>query len=588
MFAERPLAPWWARLTLLTALALLVSLLVWWPLIESHPRGPWGDGEYFQHMIEAAKASLVRYHELPLWNPYECGGAPLWDNPESFIASPIIFLSTGLDSLATKTVWYVVHVAAGFVCMWLFVREEFRLSRVAAFLAATLWAFGVAHSSQYAGGHDTLVAFLYLPLVLLLWRRAEHRTGAAVGLGVLFGWMFYESSTYPLPHAVLILAAETLTRAYPPRRLIVIARAAAIVIVIALLLGSARLLPVLDQLTHHKRIIPEDVDHLARWSTLRDMYLAKTHPLVTAGQQYVWGEYIAYVGKIVLALATIGVLVSGVRNAWFFALAGFVFVLMLGKFAPYAPWAILQEHVPFFTAIRCSARFRLSLAAFFAVYGAFAVDRVPVHVRRFFGRRFGGASRVALVGLALIGAGDVTSVASDVIASKFGNAPAQTVPASTRLYFGGAGLAAYIDQPRQNRGRVECGEHWIYTADAPVWQGDGFQARAFDDSATVERADRTQNTFTIAVTATRPTRVRVNSGYDRGWRTDVGTVTEERHLLVVDVPAGRHMIHLRYWPRGLTLGLWLSAIGVAIVVAFLFRAPIGQRWQAFRAQRDVR
>jgi uncharacterized membrane protein YfhO len=91
--------------------------------------------------------------------------------------------------------------------------------------------------------------------------------------------------------------------------------------------------------------------------------------------------------------------------------------------------------------------------------------------------------------------------------------------------------------------------------------------RAADDGAVVEVADRTPNTFTIDVVVSRPgARVLVNSTYDRGWRTNVGTVRDDNKLLVVELPAGRHRVHLRYWPWGLTVGL-VFTLGTALAVA---------------------
>ena len=61
----------------------------------------------------------------------------------------------------------------------------------------------------------------------------------------------------------------------------------------------------------------------------------------------------------------------------------------------------------------------------------------------------------------------------------------------------------------------------------------------------------------------------------------VGTVVEDKQLLALEVPAGRHDIKLRYWPRRLTLGLWVSILGLLLSLAYLarsdIRAAIGRR-----------
>lgn len=44
---------------------------------------------------QAVRATVLRYHQFPLWNPYRCGGAPLLGEPESDIFSlyaPFLFV----------------------------------------------------------------------------------------------------------------------------------------------------------------------------------------------------------------------------------------------------------------------------------------------------------------------------------------------------------------------------------------------------------------------------------------------------------------------------------------------------------------
>ncbi len=558
-----------ARAIGLALLALGLSVVMYWPALASYPVSQGGDGPMFHRMVEAAKVSWSRYHELPLWNAYECGGAPLWANPESIVSSPLILLMQPLNTTVTMRVWYVVHHAFGFVAMWLFARHELRLSRGAALAASVIFALTVAHGSQYAGGHAALVGFLYAPAALLFWRRAENDARFAVGLGLLFAWMFYEGAPYPVPHVTLLLLAETLTRAWPPRRALAVAKSGAIFGAVFLSVSAARLLPVLDQLREHPRLIVNETDALS-WQTVTDVYLAKVHEW-RFSQGYVWGEYIGYVGILVVALCLVGVLFTRRTEAWYVAVAALFFALMLGHFATYAPWHVLNTHVFPWKSMRVPVRFRLILLLFLAGWVGMAVDRLPPLVARWFGSRAGGRARVVMLGLALLGAGDAMGYSTDVVRTKFDGPIAQPVVPGVRLTMGGPQMAGFIDQPRQNRGRLECWGEWNFTAGAPQWEGDVPQARSTDPNVVVEVANRTQNTFTIDVDARAPGRVLVNVPYDRGWRTSIGEARNQDKLLVLDVPAGRHRIDLKYWPAGLTLGFFLTALGLGSSLGFLLR-----------------
>jgi hypothetical protein len=566
--ADGSLRPTWARALCLTLLALALSIYMYGAAIATYPSTQGGDGQFFHRLIESGKVSISRYHELPLWNAYECGGVPLWDNPQSVVASPLMLLMQRLSTTVTMRLWYILHHAAGFVCMWLFSRHDLRLSRAATLVASTVFALTVAHASQYAGGHAALVGFLYAPLALLLWRRAESDRRCAVGLGLLFAWTFYEGGVYPVPHIGLMLAFETVTRFTSLRRLRAILWAGVLMTVAFVTVGAARLFPVADQIVHHKRALEAESDAIS-WKTLGEMYFARTHEWHVAGQQYVWPEYIAYLGAFVVLLATAGLLLSMAHETWFLAVGVFVFALMMGHVTKWAPWHLLKEYVFPWKSMRVPSRFRLLWLVFLAGWVGFAVDRLPPLLTRLLGRRFGSAAGTVVLGIALIGAGDALAVAMDTVGGKFNVGPEQVVEASPNLYIGGPGMASFIDQPRQNRGRLDCWEEWNFTQGAPQWQGDVPQAKTADASVlTVLHVARTQNTFTIDVDAKAPGRVLVNLPYERGWRTNVGKTADQGKLLVVDVPEGTSKVRLKYWPSWLTLGFVVTGLGLVGVVVF--------------------
>ncbi|MBX3204388.1 MAG: hypothetical protein KF764_04930 [Labilithrix sp.] len=579
---ERPLTPSWLRVAGIAGLGLVLTLWVWSVILARYPASGGGDGPFFFRLLEAGKISVSRWRELPLWNPYECGGVPLWDNPQSIVAAPLVLLLQPLDTSLTLGFWVIAHVVAGFVGTWLLCRSELGTSRIAAFTAACLFAFSAPHSNHMAGGHIAFAAFEYAPLAIFFWRRAEADLRMAIGLGLLVANMLYEGAVYALAFVGLMLAAETLTRLTAPSRLLKIARAGAVVGLVAGTVGAARLLPVLDQLAHFKRPLGTEVDFID-WKLLKEMYLARTHAL-RFGHEYVWGEYIAYTGPIVISLAAVGLVFSVRDRKWTIFVALALLLFMLGHFASWAPWSLLKGHVPPFISMRVPARFRLLLILFIACWVAMAIDRLPRALERLAGGSpLARTARVVVTACALFATGDVAGHSIDVIDSQWnGAAPAKpTPPPSTRLHLGGPNLAQFIDQPRQNRGRLECWEEWTPHTAAALWVGDEPQARATTASATVASVTRTQNSFVVDVEAHAPATVLFNTSWARGWRTDVGVQHELSGQLAVDVPPGHHRMRVAYWPVGLTLGLVLTALGlVGSVFGLVYRRRTSDRARA--------
>jgi hypothetical protein len=559
----------WLRGVALGATALVLSVIAWSEMLLAHPKTQNGDGQFFYEMISAMRVSIVDYHELPLWNPYQCGGVPLWDNPQGVAAAPLMWLVWPLGTTRGIEAWYILHSALGFVCMWLLACHELRLSRGAALVASAAFAFAGVHNQHLTGGHLAFASYLYFPLALLFWRRAEHDVRHAIGLGALIAWTMHEGGTYPLPYLAIILGLETLTRLWPARRLLPIARAAGVVVVVALCLGASRFLPVLDQLHAHTRQLGDEHDRMT-WQTLRDVFLARDHGRDVPGQEYAWTEFGDYVGPIVLVLSVIGLALRGARTAWMLVPLLVSFALMLGHQGPWAPWTLLKGHVYPFTQMRVPSRFNTCVTVFLAAYAGLGVDALAALVTSV--RRPGRVAttlRIAILGIGLLGAADIIVAGIAFGGQFFTSTPADTrITAAPRLYLGGPRLAEFIDQPRQHRGRLDCWEEWAFDQGAPLWQGDVPQARATNADATIRSVTRTQNGFTIDIDARQPTRLLLNSAYDRGWRASVGTTTHSGHQLAVDVPAGACVITVRYWPHGLTFGFWLAGSSIIAIAAF--------------------
>lgn len=563
----RALLPRWLVRHWVLLLALGMLGAVWGPMVAAYPATPNGDGERFLHQIEAGKAAL-RAHELPLWNPWDCLGLPLWDHPESMVVSPLLLALQPLNGTATALVWQLAHALAGFAGMWLLARRDLRIGPFGAAFAATMWGYGATLTSQVAGAHFTFVSFWLTPWMLFLWRRAEVRLGYAVALGALLALVLYDGGTYPLPLGAIVLGLETLTRA-SPRRLPRIALAGLLTVVVMVGLSAARLLPLMEQFALHKRAMEPDWDHTLRLHTLRSMFLWpqwRWWPRLP-GQQYVWGEYITFLGVPGLVLAGLGLLVALRRAPWLWVVLLPCFWLMLGGYDDDAPWAVLHERVFPFTAMRVPSRFRIFVFMVLVLAGGVALDRIPRWLaHRFPRRRFLAAMAAGGLGsAALLTVTDTVLLDQRIVLSRVGNPPLETRVPAKQFHYAFQELARWPDQPRDNKAWLGCRQEFVFGWGAPLWAGDLPQGKGV--GATVTNVQRTPSTFDFDVEADGPARVLLNSAYSEGWRSSVGTVREERLLLVVEVPPGRHHVHLVYWPRLLGPGLVVTALTASTLLA---------------------
>jgi hypothetical protein len=559
------------RALALAALALVVSLFFWWPMIDAAPNTQGGDGPVFYKMFEAARVSMTRYHELPMWNPYECGGLPLWDNPQAPFGSPLTWPMYFVGTTKAVIFWYVSHSAIGFASMWLLMRVELKASRAAAFISAGAFAFCGFFQNHLPGGHLVFASFEYFPLAVLFWRRAEHDLRMAIGLGLVVAMMIYEGGIYPIPHLAVLLAVETLTRLWPVKRFPRVAGAGLVVLAVAITVGAARFLPVIDQVKSHTRGVAIESDGM-HWGVFKEIFILRAHERPVAGQRYVWGEYGMYIGVILLGLAVLGLVLVGARHVWLVVLLATTLIFMFGDVSPKAPWTVLRAHVFPFKDMRVPSRFGFEVSMILVIFAGLAVDRLVALARKHLqSMDWVDAVRIGLLGLAMIGVGDVIAVGNGLVAGSFGGPPEDTrIVPSPKLYLGSR-APNMIDGPRENLGRITCWEEWGFGVGAPLWEGDLPQARAEGESAVVENVVRTPNYFTLDVTATAPARVLFNTSYDKGWRSNVGTAVDHLKELAVDVPPGKHHLIVRYRPPTFNLGVTLTAIGsIGSIAALVF------------------
>ncbi len=563
-----------ARVSLLglAAASLALSIAAWWGMIQAFPLHQGGDGFYFYRSLEATRMSLRFHHELPFWNPYECGGVPLWDNPQGLATSPLAELLLLFGSNFALDAWYVIHSAIGFFGMWLLTRRVLSLGYAGSLLGSAAFAFSGFHWQHYSGGHASFVGFEFFPLALYLWRTSELSIRRASLLGFLLGWMLLGASTYPLPHLLLLLGAETLTRIFSKKRALGILRSGAIVGVIAFLVGAAKLLPLLAQFAARPRGLGPEHDTL-NLHLVTEMFLARTHEWPVPGQAYVWPEYGAFVGPTVIAFFFLGLLFVGRARLWLLPLFVLTTLLMWGHFAEWAPWSVLKGHIFPFKEMRVPSRFVASVTLFVAAFAGIGVDRAT----EFFESLASGTARRlalsrAVFVVAMLGVGDLLLTPLPWIQSRFVTPTPAARPAPVaRFYLDGPALPGPLELIAQNRGSAACFEDWGDLSGAKLWSGDVPQARAIDANIVVEVANRTANTFTIDVDAAHAGRVLLNSNYDRNWSSDVGVVVPQGKQLAIDVPEGRHRLNVRYRPARIAIGITLTILGFLLTILLATR-----------------
>ncbi len=354
----------------------------------------------YQHLW----AETVRQGELPLWIPYLSGGRPWLADAVFSVMYPTMLLNLILPVNKAIAADLLLHVWVAAVFTYLFLRGA-SISRVAAFLGASVFAFGgfvIAHTT-----HVSLIrSIAWLPWILLLTRESTHRPWAytvprlsvAAALSILGGHVQMVAINFSL---AAILA--TYTAAATGERLASKARAVVRALTILCsggLLGSLIcaivLIPAYELVGQSVRAggltFKQIVTCCAGSSRPLLGISGATDYSVPPGQMLMLilpklfgtpanGSYVGVrnytemprIGSIIaLILAVLGLFQARRPERWFFAivimLAG---VLGMGHHTPVYGWLLAVN--PFFRYFRVPARFLLWSSFALAVLAAYGI-----------------------------------------------------------------------------------------------------------------------------------------------------------------------------------------------------------------------
>jgi hypothetical protein len=536
------------------------------------------DWRSFAGAWEAARISLRDFHQWPSWNPYHCGGIPLYQDPQTPVPGVMFLLTFAwLPTPVAMKLWLWVHLLVGALGARALLRNHNANVPEQIFGAALVTACGFC-SEHFGGGHLSFTPFLFLPWVLLGHRRALTDARWSVLTAVALAFAVWEGGTYPVPLLFVALAADTVLRLGNP------ASRRAFVVTLPLtsglfgLLASVRLLPVLLWLREHPRLMPLDDSMTVAEVVLA--WTARAHDRPFPGHIFVWPEYGDYIGVAPVALFAAAILAAfarrddGARDRRVDVGVALALVwCALGNIPGFSLFGLLHE-LPVYRSLRVPSRFLYPATVLLAL----VVGRTLADLRALLvARRARPALRRAFVGLEYALA---LGVIIDLVAV---NSPRLQVGADPPIPAGRAATAFHqIDggdywrwptYPVRGVGTTVCYAAFDWTPAPQIWQGPGPQQRLEPaDGGSVRALEWTPNVLRFEVDLARPATLLVNQNTDSGWTTSLGTVDRAQTLLAVDLPAGRHAVTLTHAVRGLWTGALFTLLGIIASVWLVLRA----------------
>ena len=201
-------APWllWRLVGVRWAAWLLAAAWFLWPrVVNPYQMSLAHDASYFLQHATAAWQSVRHFGELPVWNPWYCGGIPQLGNLQDSAFSPSVLVLAAIGVEPGLVLVLILFFAAGMEGAWLLARAA-GATRVSAFAAALGFALSGRFAMLFVDGQPAFVGFALAPWAILgFWRGMDHRW-AAVGGGVAMALVFCEGGAVATPLLGVLLA----------------------------------------------------------------------------------------------------------------------------------------------------------------------------------------------------------------------------------------------------------------------------------------------------------------------------------------------------------------------------------------------
>jgi hypothetical protein len=352
------------RVGFFALLSLPILCFVYTFSITNRHGALYGDWDYFAQVYEAARVSILTYHQFPWWNPWVIGGVPLYANPQFGLISIQMPLVLVFGTLVGLHLAILVYYLLGFWGMY-YLLGRLGGNRVLRVLLSYVWVFATFPAWHIAGGHLTFAQYLLAPWLFLALLSIRHHRGW-LWFGLVAAFLIDQTMHYMTIQMLFIgalYALAEISMRWREHKLSwwTILRPYVLACVIVLLLAGPRIALTLGYMDHFTRIpAPEN----ANASGLVIDSLVLRHPIdpiQTYHAQFGWAEYTAYFGVFTLAL--LAYLFFRLierrqmdKRQWVL-LGGMAFLLLLafGPFSPLSPYSLLKD-LPVFQQMQVASR----------------------------------------------------------------------------------------------------------------------------------------------------------------------------------------------------------------------------------------
>lgn len=165
---------------------------------------PPGDGDYYIQLYEAARRSILEFHQFPWWNPWVAGGVPLFANPQFGPISIQMITTLIFGSILGYKLALIIYLALGFFGLRKLMINIMKSEPLRATLLSYIWIFSSFFVLRAAGHYTFFIAGIFPWTLYFLLKRDEGKNW--LWLALTLSSLVWASMHYTTILSIFIIA----------------------------------------------------------------------------------------------------------------------------------------------------------------------------------------------------------------------------------------------------------------------------------------------------------------------------------------------------------------------------------------------
>jgi len=403
----------------------LIAFIFTLPIFKNFDN--WGihdwDYDFVKHAIP--RTTMLRFHQIPLWNPWLSGGTVSLANPQSKFLSPFFIIIILFDVVHGIKIQIWVNLVIGLIGTYCLARH-YKLGKIPAVFSSSVFMLSTAYSLPISVGMTTFMAMVYIPWLFLFFLKSFSCLKYILLAALVFLLMFFGGGIHLFAVSWIMLASYSLFLAlFKKQSWQQIIKVLGGILILVILLGAVKFLPLLEFTNQYSRKTDEwsgySLPSFSHSLLSRDQSLISIKKFPEGGNlffgaNYGMAENGMYIGIIPLLFSLVG-LRFYYRKKLPLTLALLAMLwISFGNRTLISLWELVHL-LPLYNSTRTPQRFRFAFLFCLAIFAGFGFQKVNYHIsKRLKKKKISKLLSLLILALIIL---DLTIVSRPVLKSGF-------------------------------------------------------------------------------------------------------------------------------------------------------------------------